>query len=184
MIIYCILMVGSCLAITSIYTHYNKKLDTPSEIIKLEIISSIYDGLVTLFATISLLVFTYVPFLEPIQPIGDSIVVIILSCFYMIIPIKEIINQFKILTDKRQNQDIEKKIKKFVYEEFTNFKIYDVYVSYSGDICSIYICLYPINDFKTSEIREEFIEIRQKLYDKYNNPKVMLLLSQQKLHNM
>ena len=184
MIIYCILMVGSCLAITSIYTHYNKKLDTPSEIIKLEIISSIYDGLVTLFATISLLVFTYVPFLEPIQPIGDSIVVIILSCFYMIIPIKEIINQLKILTDKRQNQDIEKQIKKFVYEEFTNFKIYDVYVSYSGDICSIYICLYPINDFKTSEIREEFIEIRQKLYDKYKNPKVMLLLSQQKLHNM
>ena len=58
MIIYCILMAGSCLAITSIYTHYNKKLDTPSEIIKLEIISSIYDGLVTLFATISLLVFT------------------------------------------------------------------------------------------------------------------------------
>ena len=102
----------------------------------------------------------------------------------MIIPIKEIINQFKILTDKRQNQDIEKQIKKFVYEEFTNFKIYDVYVSYSGDICSIYICLYPINDFKTSEIREEFIEIRQKLYDKYKNPKVMLLLSQQKLHNM
>ena len=51
-------------------------------------------------------------------------------------------------------------------------------------MCSIYICLYPINDFKTSEIREEFIEIRQKLYDKYKNPKVMLLLSQQKLHNM
>lgn len=184
MLIYCALMVGSCLAITITYSHYNRKLETPSEIIKLEITSSIYDGLVTLFATISLLVFTYVPQLEPISPIGDSIVVIILSVLYLIIPIKEIIKQIKILTDKRQNQDIEKEIKNLMNEEFEKFKIYDIYCAYSGDVCSIYICLFPKENLNANEIKEEFSQIRAKLYAQYGNTKVILLLSEMRLHAM
>lgn len=79
MLIYCALMVGSCFAITITYTYYDKKSNVPSEIIKIEITSSIYDGLVTLFATASLLIFTYVPVLQKISLIGDSIVAILLS---------------------------------------------------------------------------------------------------------
>ena len=110
-------MVGSCFAITITYTYYNKKSNVPSEIIKIEITSSIYDGLVTLFATASLLIFTYVPVLQKISLIGDSIVAILLSIVYLTIPIKELIKQIKILTDKRENQDIEK-IKNYIKDEF------------------------------------------------------------------
>lgn len=109
MLIYCALMIGSCFVITITYTYYDKKSNVPSEIIKIEITSSIYDGLVTLFATASLLIFTYVPVLQKISLIGDSIVAILLSIVYLTIPIKELIKQIKILTDKRENQDIEKK---------------------------------------------------------------------------
>lgn len=101
-------MIGSCFVITITYTYYDKKSNVPSEIIKIEITSSIYDGLVTLFATASLLIFTYVPVLQKISLIGDSIVAILLSIVYLTIPIKELIKQIKILTDKRENQDIEK----------------------------------------------------------------------------
>lgn len=177
-------MVGSCLAITIAYTHYNKKLDVPSEIIKLEITSSIYDGLVTLFATTSLLIFTYVPVLQKISPIGDSIVVIVLSIAYLTIPIKELIKQIKILTDKRENQDIEKKIKNHMKDEFKEFNIYDIYCAYSGGVVSLYIYLFPKEDIKSSEIRDYFLTIHKSLQEKFPNSKIMLLLSKSKLHSI
>lgn len=184
MIIYAVLMVGSCIAITVTYSHYNRKLEVPSEIIKIEITSSIFDGLVTLFATSSLLIFTYVPALSSISEIGDSIVVIILSVGYLALPIKEIVKQIRILTDKRENQDIESDIRKFLNDEYSNFKIYDVYCALSGDVSSIYICLYPKEDLAASEISDEFTSIREELGQEYTHSKVILLLSDSKLHSM
>lgn len=184
MIIYAVLMVGSCVAINVIYSYYNRKLEVPSEIIKIEITSSIFDGLVTLFAAGSLLIFTYVPIFSSISQIGDSIVVIILSLGYLVLPIKEIIKQIRILTDKRENQDIESEIRKFLNDEYSNFKIYDVYCALSGDVSSIYICLYPKEDLAASEISDEFTSIREELGQEYTNSKVILLLSDDKLHSM
>lgn len=184
MIIYAVLMVGSCVAINVIYSYYNRKLEVPSEIIKIEITSSIFDGLVTLFAACSLLIFTYVPALSHISEIGDSIVVIILSIGYLILPIKEIVKQIRILTDKRENQDIESEIRKFLNDEYSNFKIYDVYCALSGDVSSIYICLYPKEDLAASEISDEFTSIREELGQEYTHSKVILLLSDSKLHSM
>ena len=184
MIIYAVLMVGSCVAINVIYSYYNRKLEIPSEIIKIEITSSIFDGLVTLFAASSLLIFTYVPALSHISEIGDSIVVIILSIGYLILPIKEIVKQIRILTDKRENQDIESEIRKFLNDEYSNFKIYDVYCALSGDVSSIYICLYPKEDLAASEISDEFTSIREELGQEYTHSKVILLLSDSKLHSM
>lgn len=184
MLIYCVLMVGSCVAINVVYSYYNRKLEVPSEIIKIEITSSIFDGLVTLFATTSLLIFTYLPALNSIAPIGDSIVVIILSVGYLVLPIKEIVKQIRILTDKRENQDIEAEIRKFLNDEYSNFKIYDVYCALSGEVSSIYICLYPKEDLAASEISDEFVSIREELGQEYTNSKVILLLSDSKLHSM
>lgn len=184
MIIYAALMTGSCVAITVVYSYYNRKLEVPSEIIKIEISSSLFDGLVTLFAASSLLIFTYVPALSSVSKIGDSIVVIILSIGYLILPIKEIIKQIRILTDKRENQDIESEIRKFLNDEYSNFKIYDVYCALSGDVSSIYICLYPKEDLAASEISDEFTSIREELGQEYTHSKVILLLSDSKLHSM
>lgn len=184
MIIYAALMTGSCVVITVVYSYYNRKLEVPSEIIKIEISSSLFDGLVTLFAASSLLIFTYVPALSSVSKIGDSIVVIILSIGYLILPIKEIIKQIRILTDKRENQDIESEIRKFLNDEYSNFKIYDVYCALSGDVSSIYICLYPKEDLAASEISDEFTSIREELGQEYTHSKVILLLSDSKLHSM
>lgn len=184
MIVYCILMTLSCLSITVVYTYFNKKLPVKSEIIRLEITSSLYDGLVTIFATSSLLIFTYVDFFNKIEPIGDSIVVIILSLFYLSIPIKEIIKQIKILSDNRTNQDIEKEVKTYLQEFFPVYKIYDIYCSYSGDVCSIYICLYPESKKDVESLNIDFEKIRKKLYEEYQNAKVILILAKNKLHNL
>lgn len=184
MVTYCALMTLACFSITFFYSYYNKKMHGTSEIIKIEIKASLYDGLVTIFATSSLLIFTYIDFFNKIEPIGDSIVVLVLSFFYLSIPIKEIVNQIRILTDKRENQDIEKDIRIYLNTNHNDFNIYDIYCAYSGDVCSIYICLFPQEDMNASEINEKFTIIRQELYQQYSYAKVILLLAKEKLHNL
>ena len=94
------------------------------------------------------------------------------------------VKQIRILTDKRENQDIESEIRKFLNDEYSNFKIYDVYCALSGDVSSIYICLYPKEDLAASEISDEFTSIREELGQEYTHSKVILLLSDSKLHSM
>lgn len=182
LLIYTILMVGSCFLITLIYTYYNNKLKVKSEMISLEIKSSIYDGLVTLFATSSLTLFRYIDVLNPYQEIGDSITVIILSIFYLIMPIKELSKQIKILTDKRNHEQIEKRIKDSIILNYPLFNIYDVYAIYSEEIVSIYICLFPSKTIDSDDIHDYFKEINEFLTSKYPSSKIYLILTKSKLH--
>lgn len=186
LLIYMALMVSSCLAITFTYSYFNKKMikqeGQGSEIVKLEIKASIYDGLVTVVACSSLLIFNYIPFFSPIKDIGDAITSIILSVIYLYTPIKELIRQIKVLTDKRRDVDVEKGLYKELNKEFNNFKYYDIYFSYSGDITSIYITLMPKKDMDFDLINANFSDISNYLYDKYPSSKVFLLLSDKMLH--
>ena len=184
MSIYAGLMVGSCFLISIIYAYCNKKIDGGSEIIKLEIKASIYDGLVTLFATSSLLLFTFVDFLNPLKDYIDSIVTIILSLIYAISPIREIIYQIKVLVDKRRDVDEEQEILKKLVSSFPEFKYYDVYYSYSDHEGAIYVCLYPKVVMKSEELHRRFIDIEEYLYKEYDDPKVILVLSKTKLHKL
>lgn len=95
LIIYAIMMTSLCFLITFTYSFFNNKLSEKSEIINIEIKASIYDGLVTIFAIGSLLIFGNISFLAPVKDIGDSITVIILSLFYLITPIKELKKNIK-----------------------------------------------------------------------------------------
>jgi len=95
LIIYAIMMASLCFLITFTYLRFNNKLSKKSEIINIEIKASIYDGLVTIFAIGSLLLFSNVSFLSSIKDIGDSITVILLSLFYLITPIKELKKNFR-----------------------------------------------------------------------------------------
>ena len=184
LLIYTILMVGSCLLITIIYSFFNKKLDVKSEIITLEIKSSIYDGLVTLFATSSLILFRYIDCLTPYQEIGDSITVIILSLFYLVMPIKELSKQIKVLTDKRNHQKTEKIIKDLIKLRYPIFDIYDVYAIHSEEIVSIYVCLFPSKTIDSNDINNYFKEINDFLTSKYPSSKVYLILTKSKLHTL
>lgn len=185
LLIYMGLMTSSCFAITAIYSYFLKKMnqkEEDSKIILLEIKASIYDGLVTIFAVSSLLIFSNVSFLESIKPIGDAITVIILSLIYLITPIKEIIRQIKVLTDKRRDQDKEKELISKLRKEFKDFNYYDLYYSYSGDTCSIYICLMPKKDMDVNTINMNFNYISSYLYDEIPSSKVFLILTDKMLH--
>ena len=76
LIVYGLSMCGLCLLITLVYSILNKKSQVKSEIIRIEIKASLYDGLVTLVAISSLLLFSNIEFLSGIKEIGDSITVI------------------------------------------------------------------------------------------------------------
>ena len=184
MLIYCFLMTLSCFAITFTYHHYNKKINNSSDILKIEIKAALYDGLVTLFATISLLLFTYIEAFNPIKDIGDSITTIILSIIYLYVPIKELISQIKILIDKRENQEIEQKIKKYLNKNYSSLNIVDIYCSYSSEVVSIYVSLFPKDDISSIELEELFDKVRNNLYEKYEYSKVILILSHDKIHNL
>lgn len=184
MSIYAILMVGSCFLISIVYYIYNSKIEGGSEIIKLEIKASLYDGLVSLFATSSLLLFTSIDFLNPLKDYIDSIVTIILSIIYSISPIKEIAYQIKVLTDKRRESEEEQMILNKLNKQFPDFKYYDIYYSYSDHEGAIYVCLYPKKGMKSEELHLRFIEIEEYLYKEYKDPKVILVLSKTKLHKL
>ena len=71
LIVYGLSMCGLCLLITLVYSILNKKSQVKSEIIRIEIKASLYDGLVTLVAISSLLLFSNIEFLSGIKEIGD-----------------------------------------------------------------------------------------------------------------
>lgn len=184
LLIYAILMILSCIAITIVYSYYNRKLENPSPMIKLEIKASIYDGLVTLVATSSLLIFYNVEALAFMKAIGDSITVIVLSLIYLVAPIKEINDQIKILSDKRRYKDEEKRIKIMLEKLFSMFNIHDIYFSYSGETTTIYLALLPKKNLESEQISEEFGKIRSRLLDNYPNAKIFILLTKKKIHNL
>ena len=184
MVTYAALMVGSCIFINIIYSYYNKKSDKPSPIITIEIKASIYDGLVTLGATTGLLLFYHVPFFAPVKEIGDAIVVTILSLIYTVTPVKEIIHQMRILSDKRQYQTKEAKIKEVITSHYDSYMIEDIYYSFSGQCYTIYVTLFPKENKTRDEIAADFSGISALLKSKEENTKVFLLLSRDKIHNL
>ena len=184
MVIYAALMVGSCIFITIIYSYYNKKSDKPSSIITIEIKASIYDGLVTLGATAGLLLFYHVPFFSPVKEIGDAVVVTVLSLIYTVTPVKEIIHQMKILSDKRRYQSKEAKIKEVIAGRYDSYIIEDIYYSFSGRCYTIYVALFPRENKTRDEIASDFDGISALLKSKEENTKVFLILSQEKIHNL
>lgn len=184
MVIYASMMVSSCILINIIYSYYNRKSDRPSPIISIEIKASIYDGLVTLGATSGLVIFYHVPFFQPVKPLGDSIIVTILSLFYMYTPIKELIHQMRILSDKRRYREKEEKIRQNILKDHPDYEIEDVYYSFSGQCYTIYVTLFPKENRTRDTIEKDFEDITSKLKEKEENTKVFLLLSKEKIHNL
>ena len=175
---------GLCLLITLVYSILNKKSQVKSEIIRIEIKASLYDGLVTLVAISSLLLFSNIEFLSGIKEIGDSITVIILSIIYLYSPLKELIGQIKILIDRRRFVETEKELINNLQHKFLIFKFNDLYFAFSGDHYQIYISLYPKQNLKSEEITKKFQDIKNHLLNIYQDSKIYLLLSKEMIHNM
>lgn len=184
LIVYGLSMCGLCLLITLVYSILNKKSQVKSEIIRIEIKASLYDGLVTLVAISSLLLFSNIEFLSGIKEIGDSITVIILSIIYLYSPLKELIGQIKILIDRRRFVETEKELINNLQHKFLIFKFNDLYFAFSGDHYQIYISLYPKQNLRSEEITKKFQDIKNHLLNIYQDSKIYLLLSKEMIHNM
>lgn len=184
LIVYGLSMCGLCLLITLVYSILNKKSQVKSEIIRIEIKASLYDGLVTLVAISSLLLFSNIEFLSGIKEIGDSITVIILSIIYLYSPLKELIGQIKILIDRRRFVETEKELINNLQHKFLIFKFNDLYFAFSGDHYQIYISLYPKQNLKSEKITKKFQDIKNHLLNIYQDSKIYLLLSKEMIHNM
>lgn len=184
LVTYAALMVSACLMITFVYSYFNKKSERPSPIIALEIKASIYDGLVTLCATGGLLLFYHVPLLEPVKEIGDSIIVILLSLFYAVTPIKELIHQIRILSDRRRFPQKEEELKGILASFSPDFTVTDLYYSFSGQSKTIYVTLYPKENLTRDQIRIAFDKIRNVLKEKEKDTKVFLILSEERIHSL
>lgn len=182
LIIYGLSMTLLCSIILIAYKSLNKKAN--SEILKIEIKASLFDILSIIVAIGSLLIFSNVSFLKNICDIGDSITVIILSIFYIITPIKELINQTKILTDRRRNQDYEKEAKAKLKTLFPEFNFVDVYVAFNGNTHVFYISLFPQENLDYNTIKLYLNKIHNHIYNVYPESLVYTLLSEDMIHNM
>ena len=184
LIIYCLFMSGLCVVLMLVYNYCYKKSQPKSEIVRIEIKASLYDGLVTFFAISSLLIFNNVKFLAPLSPIGDSITVIILSIIYAYSPIVEIVNQIKILIDKRRNGKLEKKMMIDLQDLYPEFKFNDIYFACLGTSYQIFISLFPSTELSVDEMEEKFNEIRKLLRGEYKNSKILIMMSKKMIHQM
>lgn len=155
-----------------------------SEILKLELKGSIYDIMVNTFAIISLLLFANVSFLKELAPIADAIVVIILSIVYACAPSVELVNQVKVLIDKRRFVDEENKLFDYLSDKYKECTFNDIYYNNSGNIINIYVT-FTFNENKLyEEIKSVKDAINDYLYNKYPGSKVYLLIDERKIHKL
>lgn len=179
LILYAVVMSGLCFLITVVYSHYNKKLNNKSSIIRIEIMASLFDGFVTVVAIASLLAFQNISFLSQISSIGDSITVMMLSILYIFKPIKELIEQMNILTDRRMHPEEEKALKKELSKLFTEITFYDIYICDSGSQYNIYITFLPKKDQKSTSLGK----LSNYLYEMYGDTaQVYLHATKKPLH--
>lgn len=143
LVIYLFLMSGATLLIYLFYRKAYLKGGKTSPILKVEMVSAVFDALVTIVAISSLILFKYIPFLNPVSEIGDSITAIILSLFYFIEPLKILLKQLKILLGKRTRQEEEKALKETLSSSFPGIVFYDAYIQDFGSSKTLYLSLHP-----------------------------------------
>lgn len=152
LISYAMLMTGATVLIYVVYSRAYKKGGCKSPILKVEMVSAVFDALVTLVAITSLIVFKYIPFLEPVSEIGDSITAIILSLFYFYEPVKIFLSQFKVLVGKRTLKEEEKKLREKLSSSFEEIRFYDVYIQDYGSSKSLFVTFYPRDEENVGEV--------------------------------
>lgn len=146
------LMTILCFALYLIYKHYNKKINNCSEVLKSEAIGANIDALLSLGTSIAFILFNVIPFLKPLFPISDAILVIILTMFFAYQPIKLLKNQINILTYKRIHYKSEQELASLINYNYPEIKIYDIFISKLGKFTEIYITLSLNGKFSIDEL--------------------------------
>lgn len=168
------LMTFLCFTLYLIYKHYNKKINNCSEVLKSEAIGANIDALLSFGTSIAFILFSIIPFLKPLFPISDAILVIILTIFFAYQPIQLLKNQINILTYKRIHYKSEQELTSLIEHNYPEIKIYDIFISKLGKFTEIYISLSLNGKFSIDELDEIRYELKKLVNSKIMNTQIFI----------
>lgn len=171
------LMTLLCFALYLIYKHYNKKIENCSEVLKSEAIGANIDAILSLGASVAFILFNVIPFLKPLFPISDAIIVIILTIFFAYQPIQLLRNQISILTYKRIHYKSEQELMSLIEHNYPEIKIYDIFISKLGKFTEIYITLSLSGRFSIDELDEIRHELKKIVNSRITNTQIFITFS-------
>ncbi len=171
------LMTVLCFGLSLIYKHYNKKIGNCSEVLKAEAMGANLDGIISLGTAIAFILFKIIPFLKPLFPISDAILVLMLTAFFAIQPIQLLINQVNILTYKRIHQKSENELISNINSKYPELKIYDLFISKLGKFTEVYITLNMEGKFSIDELDDLRYNLRQIVNSKIRNTQIFIMFT-------
>lgn len=168
------LMTVLCFGLSLVYKHYNKKIGNCSEVLKAEAMGANLDGIISFATAISFILFKIIPFLKPLYPISDAILVLMLTAFFAIQPIQLLISQINILTYKRIHQKSERELTSLIEYSHPELTIYDLFISKLGKFTEIYITLSMDGKFTINELDELREKIKVIVNSKIRNTQIFI----------
>ena len=172
-----IVMTILCLALSALYKYNNKKIGNCSDVLKAEAMGANLDGLISLGTALSFLLFKTIPFLKPLLPISDALLMLILSAFFAIQPIQILVNQINVLSYKRLHHKSEDKLAKIIKKEFEFVEIHDVFISRLGKFTEIFITLSLEGKFSISELDSLRMKIKELIKSQIKNNHIIIIFS-------
>ena len=172
-----LLMTFLCLSLSMIYKCSNKKISNCSDVLKAEAMGANLDGIISLGTAFSFLMFKTIPFLKPLLPISDAILMLVLSAFFAVQPIQLLINQINVLSYKRLNHKSEKNLELVIKNQFKYIKIHDIFISKLGKYTEIFITLSLDGKFSIDELDNLRIEIKKIIDSKIKNNHIIIIFS-------
>lgn len=172
-----LIMTFFCFSLSFIYKLFNKKIGNCSDVLKSEAIGASLDSIISAGTGLAFILFKNVPFLKPLFPISDAILVLLLATFFAIQPIQLLINQINILTYKRIHHKSEKELTLSIKDKFPYLKIHDIFISRLGKFTEIYITLSMCGKFSIDELDELRFQIKEIINSKIKNTQTLIMFS-------
>ncbi len=169
-----VIMTVLCFGLSILYKFFNKKIGNCSDVLKAEAMGANLDGIISAGTAISFLLFKTVPFLKPLLPISDAILLLLLSGFFAIQPIQLLRKQINILSYKRLHHKSEEKLRKSLMEKLPYLKIHDLFISRLGKFTEIYITLGLNGNFTVNELDVIRIKIMKIINKQIKNTQILI----------
>ncbi len=172
-----IIMTISCFMLFVIYKIYNRKIGNCSDVLRAEAIGATLDCLISAGTAIAFVLFKTIPFLTPLLPISDAILVLLLSGFFAIQPIQLLINQINILSYKRLHHKSEKSLATSIKYHLSYLKIHDIFISKLGKFTEVYLTVSLDGNFSIDELDKIRLQIREIINSKIRNTHILITFS-------
>lgn len=166
-----------CFSLSLLYKHFNKKIGNCSDVLKAEAMGANLDGIISAGTAIAFVLFEVIPFLKPLIPISDAILLLLLSGFFAIQPMQLLINQINILSYKRLHPKLEKELFLSIRSQVPYLNIHDIFISKLGKFTEVYITLGLDGKFSIDELDELRYQIKNIVSSKIKNARILTIFS-------